>query len=201
MKLVASDFPDMPIVPAEIANFVKLVGSGDINALHTFVERGLDLNGKDQFGDTILESVVTEFHYRCPPLRYEIILQMIRLGADPRRRGDAGTSALYPAILSMDTEMIRILLDAGADPNADEMDEPTQSLLDRSILNYCFDIWEDLEPESATPEELGNVDAYLAYLARLAAKYGAQPPDHLLLLRAKGALTFKELSSRDVSAC
>lgn len=192
----------MPIDPEEIAKFVELTGSGDINALHSFVDRGLDLNGKDRYGDTILESVVTEFHYRRPALRYEIILQMLRLGADPRRRGNTGTSALYPAALfSMDTEMIRILLDAGADPNADEMNEPTQSLLDRAISYYCFEVWEDLEPEKPTLEELGNVAAYLAYLARLAAKYGAQPPNHLLLLRAKGALTFKELSSRDVKGC
>ncbi len=46
-----------------------------------------------------------------------MIREILRLGADPRVLSHDGSNPLFTAVLHMDNEMLRILLDAGADPN------------------------------------------------------------------------------------
>lgn len=180
--------PNAPSFDREQADAIhRAAVTGDLDALRAMVARGWNLNGYDQYGDTLLEGIVAELPHHPQVPRYDVVREMIRLGVDPKRRGKDGSSALTSAVLAMDTEMLRILLDAGANPNAEETSEPGESLLDFAIRWYCFDVWEDREAEKATPDQCASVDNYLAYLHGLAMKYHARVPDHILLLRERGA--------------
>ena len=92
--------------------------------------------------------------------------------------------------------MIRILLDAGADPNAEKMDSESESFHDWAEFDYRYEIWSVNPPEKAIDADRSSEDAWLAYLDRLAVKYGKRRPDHLQLLRRRGALSMAELRQR-----
>ena len=97
----------------QIRSFVARACAGDIEAMRAQVAAGLDLNGWDQFGDTLLEQVISKLDLGLEAPRYEVVQEMLRLGADPCRLSKDGSSPLFVAVLDMDTEMLRILLDGG----------------------------------------------------------------------------------------
>jgi ankyrin repeat protein len=194
----------------QIRTFVSSACAGDIDAMRAQVAEGLDLNGREQFGDTLLELVISELEY-CPEApKYKVVQEMLWLGADPCRLSEDGSSPLFTAILNMDTEMLRILLDGGADPNvllritlgagADpgivEMETLGESLYDWADFAYRYDVWNMRLPEEATAAERSDKDAWLRYLDRLAVKHGKRRPDHLRLLSQRGALSMAELRQR-----
>lgn len=194
----------------QIRAFVSRACAGDIVAMRAQVAEGLDLNSMDQFGDTLLEMVISELEY-CPDApKYKVVQEMLRLGADPCGLSKDGSSPLFMAILNMDTEMLRILLDGGADPNAMlritlgagldpgmvEMEAVGESLYDWAEFAYRYEVWNMNLPEEATAAERSDKDAWLRYLDRLAVKHGKRRPDHLRLLRQRGALSMAELRQR-----
>ena len=190
-----------------IEAFVSSACAGELEAMRAAVARGFDVNGADQIGDTILERVIGGLDC-CPEApRYRVVQEMLRLGADPCRRSGDGSNPLFSAVLKMDTEMLRILLDAGADPNAmlrimlgvgadsqalasECMEE---SLYDWADFAYRHDVWNSKLPEEARAADRADQDAWLCFLDRLAVKYGKRRPDHLRLLRERGALAMSEL--------
>ena len=192
----------------QIGSFVASACAGDIEAMRAQVAAGLDLNGWDQFGDTLLEQVISKLDLEAP--RYEVVQEMLRLGADPCRLSKDGSSPLFVAVLNMDTEMLRILLDGGADPNAllritlgakgdargMEMDNVDESLYDWADFAYRYEVWNMRLPEEASAAERSSEDAWLGYLDRLAVQHGKRRPDHLRLLRERGALSMAELRRR-----
>ena len=122
----------------------------------------------------------------------------------------------FTAILNMDTEMMRILLDAGADPNellrillgpgtdpaGVGIDSMEESLYEWAEFAYRYEVWSNKLPDGAIAAAGTNRDAWLHYLDRLAVKYGKRRPDHLLLLRQRGALSMSELRHRStVTGC
>jgi len=179
-------------VEDRIQAFVSSACAGDIGAMRALSAAGFDVNGTDRFGDTMLERLIGDLEY-CPETpKYEVIREMLRLGADPDGLSEDGSSPLFIAALNMDSEMLRILLDAGADPNAVRMHARDELLYDWADFVYRYEVWCVRLPEEPTAADRASADAWLGYLDRLAVKYGKLRPDHLRLLRERGALTMSE---------
>lgn len=177
----------------------SIVGSacaGDPESIRRLVRSGIDLTCLDQFGNTLLEVVIAQMAFFPDAPRYKVVAELLRCGADARQHNTDGYGPLYSAVLNMDTDMIRILLDAGADPNAEKMDSESESFYDWAEFDYRYEIWSVNPPEKAIDADRSSEDAWLAYLDRLAVKYGKRRPDHLQLLRRRGALSMAELRQR-----
>jgi ankyrin repeat protein len=183
-----------------IQAFVSSACAGDIKAMRCHVAGGFDLNATDRFGDTILERVIGDLEFSPPTPKYRVIQEMLRLGADVRGLSEDGSSPLFIAVLNMDTEMVRILLDAGADPNTATMYARDESLYDWAGFVYRYEVWNGRLPEGVTAASRTDTDAWLRRLDRLAVKYGKRRPDHLRLLRQRGALSMCELRENGESA-
>jgi len=192
---------------AGIHSFVGSAQAGDISAMRAQVSSGFDLNGRDHSGDTILEHVISALEFSPGMRRDEVVEEMLRLGADPNTLGRDGASPLFCAVVDMDTRLMRILIEAGADPNArlrilrsaqadrhaTRPDAIFESLYDWAEFAYRYTVWNARPPEAATLADGKDEDAWLLYLDRLAVKYGRRRPDHLQLLRQRGALSTVEL--------
>jgi hypothetical protein len=191
--------PPHPDVEERTRVFLSSACEGNIEAMRAQVVGGFDLNGKDRFGDTILERVINDLELSPTTRKYEVIREMLRLGADPQGLSEDGASPLLIAVLNMDAEMVRILLDAGADPNAVGMRARNELLYDWADFVYRQEVWNVKLPEEATMADRTDIDAWLRYLDRLAVKYGRRRPDHLRLLRSRGALSISEWQQRSES--
>jgi hypothetical protein len=193
--------------------FVSSACAGDIAAMRAQVAEGLDVNDSDSFGDTLLEQVIGSLGFCPPSSRYPVIKEMLRLGADPCALNADGSTPLFSAVLSMDTELLRILLDGGADPNAillipidvdvgftaanmQALETMDESLYDWAEFAYRYEVWDTDLPEDPRATDQVDQDAWLRFLDRLAIKYGKRRPDFLRLLRQRGALTITELRQR-----
>lgn len=191
MRRVASESEE------QIQSFVASACAGDIDAMRAQVAGGFDLNGTDCFGDTILEWVISNLEF-CPSVaKYEVVREMLRLGADPRRLGNDGCGPLLSAALNMDAEMLRILLDAGADPNAVKIRTTGELLYDWAEFVYRYEVWNLKLPEEPVAVDRANPEVWLRYLDRLAVRHGKRRPDHLRLLRARGACSSIQLRLND----
>jgi len=194
-----------------LAAFVASACAGDTAAMRLQVAGGLDVNGYDQLGDTILQHVITALE-PCPALRrHQAISELLQLGADPGAVGRDGASPLFQAAMNMDSGLLRILLDAGADPNAmlrilagagrgspaagaDRRCE--QSLYDWAKFAYCYEVWRGGLPGQVGQSDSQSEEDWLEYVDRLALRHGKRRPDHLRLLRERGALRLAELRQR-----
>ncbi len=182
-----------------VETFIASACAGEIGAIRAQVAAGFDLNGTDRFGDTILERVIGDLEF-CPQTpKYAVVKELLRLGADPHARSRDGSSPLIVAVLHMDTEMLRLLLDAGANPNAVPMHASDELLYDWAVFVYRYEVWNVKLPETAQAADQADPDAWLRYLDRLAMKYGKRRPDYLRLLRERGALSVTELRKGSAS--
>jgi hypothetical protein len=95
----------------------------------------------------------------------------------------------------MDTEMLRLLLDAGADPNVVRIrnDGDRESLYDWAHAVYHDEVWQGHPFGEVKPAEGEDEDAWLRHLSELAHHYDKARPEHLQLLRERGALSMFEL--------
>ncbi|EXI74657.1 MAG: Ankyrin repeats (3 copies) [Candidatus Accumulibacter sp. SK-11] len=198
----------LPGFQDSLAAFVASARVGDVAAMRAQVSGGFDINGYDALGDTVLQHVIGALE-ACPSLcRYQAVREMLRLGADPGSVGRDGSSPLFQACVNMDSGLLRILLDAGADPNAmlrilagTGGEAPAagadgrchQSLYDWARFAYCYEVWHGRLPGEAGPSEGVGEEAWLDHVDRLAVSHGRKRPDHLRLLRQCGALRLAEL--------
>ena len=101
----------------------------------------------------------------------------------------------------MDSELLGILLSAGADPNQPKGLCESDSFYDWAEYDYCYNVWmrDNAEfelinpPEESTEADRASEDSWLNYLDRMAVKYGVRRPDHLFLLRRYGAKSAQEI--------
>jgi len=194
-----------------LSAFVASARAGDVAAMRAQVRGGFDINGEDAIGDTVLQHMIGALE-AGPSLRlYQAVGEMLRLGADPGRVGRDGSSPLFQACVNMDSGLLRILLEAGADPNAmlrilagsggaaPEAGADRrchQSLYDWARFAYCYEVWHSRLPGEAGAGEGVDEEAWLDQIDCLAVSQGRRRPDHLRLLRERGALRLTELRQR-----
>jgi hypothetical protein len=202
---------ELPELQDCLLSFVASARAGDTAGMRAQVAGGFDINGHDGLGDTVLQHVIAALDC-CPELlRQQVVSEMLRLGADPGAIGRDGASPLFLAAMNMDCALLRLLLDAGADPNAmlrilggDDGGSPepsadrrcAQSLYDWARFAYCYEVWRGRFPGEAVPSDDQGEDLWLDQVDRLAVRCGRQRPDHLRLLRQRGALRLAELRRR-----
>ncbi len=171
--------------------------SGNKKLLKKLAGRGADLNEIEN-GEVLLEDIMSELYNGSKPYKYTVVRLMLELGADPNVLGEEKSSPMTPAMLEMDTRMLKILLDAGADPNLREGFCEYESFYDWAEFDYRFETYDrpfdsTMPPDKAEKEDMEDADAWLKFLDRVAVKHGLRRPDHLFLLRKYGAKTRREL--------
>lgn len=173
--------------------------SGDLCLLREYAQQGADLNEVEDGGDSLLEDIISNLCCDEKPYRHEVVKVLLSLGADPNILGEDQSSPMIPAMLKMDTEMLRVLLEAGTDPNKPPGFSPSESFYDWAESDYRYELYDFREPEQPTEDDRENEDAWLRYLDRMAVKRNQRRPDHLFLLRQFGARTAVELGKQPVS--
>lgn len=94
-----------------------------------------------------------------------------------------------------DAVVLRILLEAGADPNKAAGFIPEESFYDWALFDYYFNEWltsNDSISIDPTEEEKASEEGRLDFYERAAKADGKKPPTHLRVLRAYGAKTREE---------
>lgn len=173
--------------------------AGDLQLLREYAVQGADLN-EIKSGDALLEDVVSALCNDDKAYRYEVVKLLMSLGADPNVLGEDRSGPLVPAMLGMDTDMIRILLEAGADPNKVAGFTEDETLYDWAEFDYRYEVYDLCEPEQPSAEDRQNENTWLQYLDRMAVNHDKRRPDHLFLLRQSGARTAEELKKQTEQA-
>lgn len=96
----------------------------------------------------------------------------------------------------MDTPVLAVLLEHGANPNRATGPLPCASFLDEGVSDYHFEMGFDTVKDRSKEPSWTRMDDLLEYMDSLALKHGFRRPDHLYLLRFYGALTAHELDSQ-----
>lgn len=104
---------DRGIFPSH-KNFYKHVVKGDFEAVDLFLAAGMDINGRDEFGGTVLYGAMF-------PSGLKMAKHLIDKGADVNLVADIGTSPLHAAVEQQAVPTVRLLLEHGADPNQAEL--------------------------------------------------------------------------------
>jgi ankyrin repeat protein len=149
---------------------------------------GADINERDKHGETILDQIILDIDDISQ--RRAVISFMLGHGADPRLISPDGSGPLFSAVIAQDTEVLQMLLDYGADPNAEH--DLGESLYSYAEFDYRFETYDMNLPEKPTEADKASEDTWLQFLDRVAVQHGKRRPDYLILLRQRGALTNPE---------
>src|SRR5262245_59257072 len=87
------------------------IGQGDIKTALTLISPGAWLNARNAGGATLLMSAIAA---KALP----IVDALLKAGADPRATGQDGETALHIAARTGQLEMVRLLIERGADVGA-----------------------------------------------------------------------------------
>jgi hypothetical protein len=177
-----------------------VMGQQDVDELLRLLDTAADVNELTCWG-SLLKRAIRAFETH--PRLSELVVELLRRGADPRLLTEHRSGPLFSAVIIRNAEVVRLLLEAGAQPN-EEWDEP-ESLYDWAEFDYRFEEYYRFEgygldlPEEPSPQDRESEDAWLRFLERLASTHGRRPPDYLRLLRDHGAKTSRELEAERAS--
>lgn len=172
-------------------NLIKAIESEDLSLIDKILRDGANINAQNDFGESVLSDAV--FVLAGSPNRYSIVEFLLEKGANPKILDSERGGCLQNAMLEMDTKMLELLLDSGADPNAEAGFMDSETLYDWAEFDYRYRVFDVHLPENPTEEDKANEDSWLNFLQRLAEKYSKREPDHLFLLRTHGARSASEL--------
>ena len=107
---------------ADVQEFLEACKQGNIEDVKRLLEQNVDVNAKDNYGQTALMLAEGEGHT-------EIVEILIDNGADVNAKDIYGKTALMWAAINGHTEIVEILIDNGADVNAKDNDGQTALML------------------------------------------------------------------------
>jgi hypothetical protein len=185
---------------APFKRFISKASWGDLDALQFIVSKVFDVNALDASGESVLAAVMFLFmeERECSgdesvAHRYDVIKQLLLWGADPNGHAYQTAGPLVFAAMCMDSKMIELLLDAGADVNATRLLRGVPATVyDSAEWEYRYAVWPD-RMENDDDLYKGDEDDWLLALDRAALRFDRIRPSHLLLLRERGALTYREI--------
>jgi ankyrin repeat protein len=131
---------------ATSTDFLRSAASGDVAAFDLFQAAGIDIDAKDQSGNTALMKAAEAG-------REEAVERILGLGADPRSLNGVGRDALLLAADKGHEEVARMLLSRGADPTL--RDKEDWSALALAAYNGHAGVV-SLLAASAAPKELDD---------------------------------------------
>src|SRR5262249_41622117 len=99
--------------------------------LRLLVEGG-DINEGNWYGTLLRRAMLV---FEAHPRLHDLVGELLRRGADPARLVER-SGPLFAAVIIRDTDVLRMLLEAGAQPN--EEWDPPESLYDWAEFDYCF---------------------------------------------------------------
>ena len=94
------------------------IKNGDFEGVKKEIESGSDVNAKDDFGSTPLDSAVYDWHK-------DIAALLIANGANPYAIDDDGATPLHLAADRGQKDIVELLISKGGDVNARDDDETT----------------------------------------------------------------------------
>lgn len=172
---------------------IEAISKKDLPLVEKLLSDGSDINAQDAYGESVLDAAV--FSLQEDPERHSIVKFLLHKGADPNLLDNERGSPLHQPMFNMDTEMLELLLDYGADPNAAAGDAESNMFYDYAEFDYRFNVYDLRLPEKPTDFDELNEDNWLNFLQRLAEKYNVREPDHLYLLRRRGAKAISEFKT------
>lgn len=114
-------------VAPDVKALISAASSYDFERVRALVASGADVNGCDQYGETVLMAAIGDPDNSDASLRLAIARELLSLGADPCKTDDDRSGPICKAAVRMDTEVLRLLMDAGANPNDEAGWEEGQS--------------------------------------------------------------------------
>ena len=168
--------------------FYSALFHSDFDKAEELLRLGADINAQDESGDTLLADLLLD--YEENEKRYLFAKWMLGHGANPRLVDKDGGGPLFSAVIVQDTDLLRLLLDHGADPNLEN--DQGETLYDYAEFDYRDETHDFYLPEKPTDVDKATVESWLQFLDRIAIKYQKRRPDYLFLLRERGALTWRE---------
>jgi hypothetical protein len=176
--------------------------SGNIEGIQLALKEGADINAVDQSHESALSIAI--FYCDDDQLLMLTTAYLLDHGADPDFRGKDNTGVLFHAALRMNPELMKMLLERGANPNI--ILDGDESLYDWSEFTYRYHAYDvpshALEPSLGmdlplfpTDEDRASEESWLRFLDRCADVAGVTPPSILWVMRQYGAKTTSELNN------
>ena len=125
----------------ERQNFFEVVSLGEIKELRLWLERGVDVNDTDFYGDSALSIACSNGHYDAVEL-------LLNVGACPNRINWYGRAALHCAALSGSVEITLLLLRKGVDVNV--QDNSGKTSLHMAVEKNHYEVVEALTAHNAS---------------------------------------------------
>lgn len=162
--------------------FFAAIAEGNVRAINALIADGQDLNVVSEFRNTPLQHAILSIEDSVK--RRLIVELLLNLGCKPIP-APYGGGPLLSAVIQADNDVLAMLLQHGADPTKEhDMGEP---LFDWAEFDYRYETWDLDLPEASAETDRTSDSAWVAFLNRLAVKYGKPRPIGLRLLLDYGA--------------
>ncbi|MET4695025.1 ankyrin repeat domain-containing protein [Endozoicomonas lisbonensis] len=162
-----------------------ILGS-NIPLIQKRLNSGCDINARNHCGETVLQSAVSalyDYKYKITILEY-----LLCHGADFTLMDEDRTGPLTEAVINMDAESLKLLLDHGADPNAEAGFTKRETLYDEAVDWYSYKHFDCFCLSGFIDEDIyEDHNLWLESLHQLAKDTGNPAPEHLSILRGYGA--------------
>lgn len=178
----------------DFQQLTKAACDNDMATINKMLDAGFDKESIDEYGEPILSDIVFNLLEEMQPHRYSIVISLIELGFNPNHFDSDGSGPLTQAMLSMDVDMLVVLLEAGAKPNETAGFKAGEKIYDWAVFDYVYQIWGGNKfPEQPAENVLLDEDLWLQWIDEMAIKHQRRRPDYLFSLRKYGARTGIEL--------